>query len=145
VHTNTALAVKVGSTNPPEIERTDRDPPRSEIRYKQSTHHAEQMMEVCEAMIDICAALFNVSSKEMRQTGRTGQDAARVRQIAMYVTHVTLGLNMHQVGRGFGRDRGTVRHACIAVEDLREDLDFDRAVTTAERVARAAFNKRLEV
>ncbi len=145
MHTNTALAVKVGGTKPHEIERTERDPTRSEIGYNQSTHHAERMMEVCEAMIDICAALFNVSSKEMRQTGRTGQDAARVRQIAMYVTHVTLGLNMHQVGRGFGRDRGTVRHACIAVEDLREDLDFDRAVTTAERVARAAFNRRLEV
>ena len=143
MHTNTALAVKVG--DPPEIERTDRDPPRSDIRYNQSAHHAERMMEICEAMIDICAALFNVSSKEMRQMGRTGQDAARVRQIAMYVTHVTLGLNMQQVGRGFGRDRGTVRHACFAVEDLRDAPDFDRAVTTAERVARAAFNRRLEV
>ncbi len=143
---NSALAVRLEDAALSGIERTDRvSPPQTEVRYAQGKHHAEQMMEVCEGMIDICAALFNVSSKEMRQTGRTGQEAARVRQIAMYVTHITLGLNMHQVGRGFARDRGTVRHACMAVEDLREDPEFDRAVTTAERIARAAFSARLGV
>ena len=146
MHRNTALAMRLETQPYPGWNGPSRvSPPQTEVRYGQGKHHAEQMMEVCEGMIDICAALFNVSSKEMRQTGRTGQDAARVRQIAMYVTHVTLGLNMHQVGRGFGRDRGTVRHACIAVEDLREDHEFDRAVTTAERIARAAFSARLGV
>jgi chromosomal replication initiation ATPase DnaA len=102
-------------------------------------------MEVCEAMIDIGAALYNVSSKELRQTGRTAADVSRVRQIAMYVTHVTLGISMPEVGRGFARDRTTVRHACHLVEDMRDDVDFDRAVMTAERVALAAFKGRLEV
>jgi len=105
----------------------------------------ERVMEVCEAMIDICAALYNVSSKELRQTGRTAADVSRVRQIAMYVTHVTLGVSMPEVGRGFARDRTTVRHACHLIEDMRDDVDFDRAVMTAERVAAAAFKGRLEV
>ena len=104
----------------------------------------ERIMEVCEAMIDICAALYNVSSKELRQVGRTGTGVARVRQIAMYVTHVTLGITMQEVGRGFARDRTTVRHACHLIEDLRDDEDFDRAVMTTERVALAAFRGRLE-
>jgi chromosomal replication initiation ATPase DnaA len=104
----------------------------------------ERVMEVCEAMIDICAALYNVPSKELRQTGRTAADVSRVRQIAMYVAHVTLGISMPEVGRGFARDRTTVRHACHIIEDMRDEVDFDRAVMTAERVALAAFKGRLE-
>lgn len=101
-------------------------------------------MEVCEGMIDVCAALFNVSSKDMRRTGRTAASVSRVRQIAMYVTHVTLGVSMHEVGRGFFRDRTTVRHACHLIEDLRDDEEFDRTVARTERIALAAFKNRLE-
>jgi len=105
---------------------------------------AERVMEVCEAMIDICAALFNVPGRELRQTGRTSNGVARVRQIAMYVTHVTLGISMQEVGRGFIRDRTTVRHACHLVEDMRDDEEFDRMVALTEKVALAAFRQRLE-
>ncbi|WP_245428661.1 helix-turn-helix domain-containing protein [Kumtagia ephedrae] len=105
----------------------------------------ERIMEVCEAMIDVCAALYSVPSKEMRRTGRPVADVGRVRQIAMYVTHVALGISMPEVGRGFARDRTTVRHACHLIEDMRDDIDFDRAVAMTERVALAAFKARLEV
>ena len=37
----------------------------------------------------------------------------------MYVAHVVLSLNMTDIGRGFGRDRTTVLHACHLVEDSR--------------------------
>jgi chromosomal replication initiation ATPase DnaA len=105
----------------------------------------ERAVAMCEAMIDICAAMFNVSSKELRLTGRTAKDVARVRQIAMYVTHVALGVSMLDVGRGFFRDRTTVRHACHLVEDMRDDEDFDRAVVMIERIAIAAFRHRMDV
>lgn len=99
----------------------------------------ERAMAVCEAMIDISAALFNVPGAELRRPGRNAQEVARVRQIAMYVTHVALGVSQSEVGRGFGRDRTTVLHACHLVEDLRDDAEFDRLVTTTERIAMAAF------
>lgn len=105
---------------------------------------SERIMAICESMIDICAALFNVSSKELRQSGRTGAGVSRVRQIAMYVTHTTLRISMHEVGRGFARDRTTVRHACHLIEDMRDDEDFDRTVILTERVALAAFGARLD-
>jgi hypothetical protein len=90
VHINTASAIRIEDAMPSETGQTGSIPGRHlETAHAQCAHQAERMMEVCEGMIDICAALFNVSSKEIRQTGRTGQDAARVRQIAMYVTHVT--------------------------------------------------------
>lgn len=104
----------------------------------------ERVMEICEAMIDICAALFNIPSKELRQTGRTGADVSRVRQIAMYVTHVALGISMAEVARGFARERTTVRYACQLIEDMRDDVDFDRVIVTTERIAVAAFRHRLE-
>ncbi len=104
---------------------------------------AERSMELCEAMIDIAAALFNVSSKELRTPGRCQKDVSRVRQIAMYVSHVTLGLNMSEIGQGFCRDRTTVLYACHLVEDLRDDVDFDRLVTMTERVALTVFRDRI--
>jgi chromosomal replication initiation ATPase DnaA len=66
-----------------------------------------------------------------------------VRQIAMYVTHVILGVSMADVGRGFGRDRTTVVYACHLIEDMRDDEDFDRVVVMTERVAMAAFRERM--
>lgn len=109
------------------------------------THRrAERIMEICESMIDICAALFDVPSKELRHTGRTTVGISRVRQIAMYVTHTTLRISMGEVGRGYARDRTTVRHACHMIEDMRDDEDFDNAVMMTERVALAAFRNWLE-
>ena len=102
----------------------------------------EQILELCEGMIDITAALFNVSSKEIRKPGRSSLGVSRVRQVAMYVAHVVLRLNMTDIGRAFGRDRTTVLYACHLVEDLRDDTDFDRIITMTERVALAAFGNR---
>ncbi|EHK53588.1 chromosomal replication initiator, DnaA-like protein [Mesorhizobium alhagi CCNWXJ12-2] len=98
---------------------------------------------MCEGMIDIVAALFNVSGKELRRSGRADQSITRVRQIAMYVSHVVLRLSMNEVGHGFGRDRTTVLYACHLIEDMRDDEDFDCLVARAERVALAAFRNRI--
>ena len=94
---------------------------------------------VCDGMIDIVAALFNVSGRELRGPGRSPLAVSRVRQIAMYVTHVTLRLSMRDVGQGFGRDRTTVLYACHQIEDLREDEEFDDIVARVEQVVTAAF------
>lgn len=102
----------------------------------------ERAMEICEGLIDIASALFNVSGRELRRTGRTSLGVSRVRQIAMYVGHVALGLSMNEIGRGFGRDRTTVLYACHLIEDMRDDDDFDRIVSTMEKVATAAFREK---
>ncbi|MBB6012299.1 MULTISPECIES: helix-turn-helix domain-containing protein [Aquamicrobium] len=105
----------------------------------------EITLDVCECLIDIASALFSLSSKELRKPGRTSQPVARVRQIAMYVAHVVLRLSMGDVGRGFGRDRTTVVHACQTIEDLRDDPEFDRVVHMFEQIASAAFRNRLGI
>lgn len=104
----------------------------------------ERLAAACDGVIDIAAALFGVSGRELRHPGRSRVDVSRVRQIAMYVTHVSLGLSMRDVGHGFGRDRTTVLYACHQIEDLRDDPEFDGMVATMERVVIAAFGRRGE-
>ncbi len=48
-------------------------------------------------------------------------------------------LTMSEVGRAFGRDRSTVNHACHLIEDMREELEFDRIIQTIENIVRTAF------
>jgi hypothetical protein len=102
----------------------------------------ERVIEICECVIDIVAALFNVSGKELRASRRAGMEVARVRQIGMYVAHVCLHLSQNDVGKGFGRDRTTVLHACHQIEDMRDEPEFDRIVAMTERVTEAAFRGR---
>ncbi len=99
----------------------------------------EQRIAICDRLTDIAAAFFSICGKELRHPGRSRTEVARVRQIAMYVAHVTLGMTMTDVGRGFGRDRTTVMHACHLIEDMRDDEDFDRIVQRFEKIARVAF------
>ena len=80
---------------------------------------------------------------ELRRAGRSTAEVVRVRQIAMYVAHVALGITMKDVGRGFGRDRTTVAYACHTVEDLRDNEEYDRLVAMTEKVALAAFRNRI--
>lgn len=102
----------------------------------------EQAIAYCDGVIDLVGAFFNVPTLELRRTGRTGLQVAQVRQIAMYVAHVTLRLSMRQVGAGFQRDRTSVSHACHLVEDLRDEIGFDRIVAHVERIVSAAFQMR---
>ncbi len=93
-------------------------------------------------MLDIASAMFNVSGRELRSPCRSTLEVSRVRQLAMYVCHVTLGLNMTDIGAGFGRDRTTVLHGCQVVEDMRDDSEFDPIVSSFEQIAAAAFRFR---
>lgn len=67
--------------------------------------------------------------------------ACHVRQIAMYVCHVALGISLSDIGTSFGKDRTTVGYACNVVEDRRDDPGFDEFVSVLERIAASVFSK----
>ena len=104
----------------------------------------EEVIAICDAMTDILGACFMVPTAELRSQDRAIAPVARVRQIGMYVCHVALGMTMAEVAKGFGRDRTTVIHACHLIEDLRDDIEFDRICSKVERIARAAFCQAVE-
>jgi chromosomal replication initiation ATPase DnaA len=99
----------------------------------------ERLFQVCDAVVDILSTFFNVSGRELRSHSRCERPVARVRQIGMYIAHVTLALTMSEVGRAFGRDRSTVNHACHLIEDMREEREFDRIIQTIENIVRISF------
>ena len=117
---------------------------RPVLRLSLAESHPERILAACDGVIDIVAVLFGVSGKDLRSPRRSTRAVSRVRQIAMYAAHVTLGFAMGHVGRGFGRDRTTVLHACHQIEDLREDEEFDAIVARVEQVVAAAFGEPVE-
>ncbi|KKB76742.1 hypothetical protein VW35_16655 [Devosia soli] len=63
---------------------------------------------------------------------RCRADAARARQLAMYLAHVVKGISLTSIGAAFGRDRTTVSYACGLIEDLRDDARFDAELDRLE-------------
>lgn len=110
------------------------------FRARDSARTTAGAIALCDAIIDLTAIFFNVSSRDLRSSGRTPNPVSRVRQIGMYVGHVTLGLKMTEVGAGFGRDKSTVVHACHTIEDMRDDEDFNVIVSRVESLVTIAFS-----
>ena len=99
----------------------------------------EEAVALCDGVIDLMAVLFSTCGRQLRSPKRYGRSVARVRQIGMYIAHVTLGMRMRDVATGFGRDKSTVVHACHVIEDMRDDAEFDELVARTERIVRIAF------
>jgi chromosomal replication initiation ATPase DnaA len=77
-----------------------------------------------------------VAQAALWRSTRGSPAEAFARQIAMYLAHVGLGLNLTAVGRLFGRDRRTVAHACAVVEDRRDAAALDRVLDLLEGALR---------
>ena len=87
-------------------------------------------------ILETVQAKFRVGRKDLLAPSRSLRHIAWARQVAMYLAHtLPPGRSYTEVGRLFGRDRTTVRHACQVVEDLRgEGDDLDTELTEIERV-----------
>lgn len=79
------------------------------------------------------AKAFGIRSCDLDSRTRKQADIAFARQIAMYIAHVRLGLNLGEVGKVFQRDRTTVGHACRLIEDRRDDEQVDFLINCLER------------
>ena len=82
--------------------------------------------------VNLVAEHANVDISMIFHTSRCRIATARARQLAMYLAHVVLGESLTDIGAAFGRDRTTVSHACNLIEDMRDDVEFDREVTDLE-------------
>lgn len=86
----------------------------------------------------IVAHAYDVRLKDMRAFTRRGPRAAFARQLAMYLSHIVLGMSVSGVSAAFERHRSTVCHALHHIEDLRDDAEFDRTVLYLEALLRRA-------
>ena len=86
----------------------------------------------CARVLRIVAAHKGVRRADVLSPTRSRLPIASARQLAMYLCHVMLGLNLTEVGRYFGRDRTTVSYACALIEDAREDRAVDSEIEALE-------------
>lgn len=93
------------------------------VRHDQSAVRHAATLVALHTNIDV-SMIFHAS--------RCRINTARARQLAMYLAHVVLGESLTDIGLAFGRDRTTVSYACNLIEDMRDDVDFDREVTELE-------------
>jgi chromosomal replication initiation ATPase DnaA len=89
----------------------------------------------CHIAAKLAAAHYEVPLAQLRTRRRGSQQATRARHVAIYLSHVALGMKLAEVGNAFRRDRTTVGYACARVEDARDDPAFDAALTGLETAA----------
>jgi chromosomal replication initiation ATPase DnaA len=75
---------------------------------------------------------FEIQQPTLLSNRRGRAPVAFARQVAIYITHVHLGLSLTAAAHRFRRDRTTAAHACRRVEDRREDPDVDRRIEAVE-------------
>jgi hypothetical protein len=102
-------------------------------RARPTVEAPEHMRVIIEASV---GQVFGVLAEEFESVTRGRARIAFARQIAMYLSHVACGQSLTDVGRIFARDRTTVAHACARIEDMRDDLRFDRVLDLLEAIVR---------
>jgi chromosomal replication initiation ATPase DnaA len=99
-------------------------------------HPADRHQHLRRILEHTVAPAFTVRRGTLWAQTRGSPAEAFVRQVAMYLAHVGLGLNLSEVGCLFARDRSTVAHACALIEDRRDAAPFDRALSLLEGAVR---------
>ena len=80
----------------------------------------------------VCEA-YGIPHAALHGRNRGDMQMALARQTAMYLAHVVGQLTLSEVGAAFARERSTVSHACINIEDRRDSPIFDLQLDYMER------------
>lgn len=104
-------------------------PWRGQVRPAIFSEPEAARMRRLEALV---ARTFGVRRHDLRARPRGSREVQVARQVALYLTHVVVGLDYTACGQLFGRDRTTAAHACRRIEDLRDDPRLDAALSLLE-------------
>ncbi len=91
---------------------------------------------VAELAASIASYAVGVPQQDIVDDARGSMNTAFARQVAMYLCHVGFELSLARVAAAFGRDRSTVAHACHAIEDRRDEGQFDLWIGALEAMMR---------
>lgn len=97
------------------------------------------MRPEAERILRAVQAEFGVTRAQLMASTRSSRDVAWARQVAVHLCHLAMPeLSWSELGRLFGRDRTTVRHAHLKVADWRDLEDLDHRLEELQRVCTAA-------
>ncbi|KJF69544.1 helix-turn-helix domain-containing protein [Rhizobium nepotum] len=100
----------------------------------------DEISQACQLVRQLTGEMVQLTGDRLAARRDRRRRECHIRQIAMYVCHVQLGIPMSDIGPCFGRDRTTVGHACQVVEDRRDEPAFDEFVAVLERLTGSIFN-----
>jgi chromosomal replication initiation ATPase DnaA len=86
----------------------------------------------------VASFALGVGVDEILDRARGNAQTAFARQVAVYLCHTAFEWSLSRVAIAFGRDRSTVAHACHAIEDRREEAQFDLWLASLEAMLREA-------
>jgi chromosomal replication initiation ATPase DnaA len=86
----------------------------------------------------VASYALDVPADDVLGDARGSSQVAFARQVAAYLCHTGFELSLSRVAAAFGRDRSTVAHACHAIEDRRDEMQFDLWVGALEAMLRDA-------
>jgi chromosomal replication initiation ATPase DnaA len=87
---------------------------------------------------DVASYALGVPVDDILDFRRGAADTAFARQVAAYLCHVGFELSLGRIAAAFGRDRSTIAYACHAIEDRREDAQFDLWISGLEAMLQQA-------
>lgn len=87
---------------------------------------------------NVAGFALSVPETDILSYERGGAQAAFARQIAMYLCYTGARLSLARVAVAFDRDRSTVAHACRAIEDRRDEPQFEIWISALEEMLREA-------
>lgn len=80
------------------------------------------------------ASTVDLPPEKLLQCNRGKANAARARQMSIYLMHTTLSFSYTEIGKIYSKDRTTIAHACHVIEDLRDNESFDLQLNRLERI-----------
>lgn len=83
----------------------------------------------------VCEA-YSIPHTDLLAKDRGGAQISLARQIAMYLSHIVGQLTLIEIATHFERQRSTVSHACINIEDRRDSPVFDMQMEFMEKKLR---------
>jgi len=87
-----------------------------------------------ERVLNAVQAEFGVTRAQLLAPTRSSRDVAWARQVAVHLCHLLMPQeSWSELGRLFGRDRTTVRHAHLKVADWRDLEDLDHRLGEIQR------------
>lgn len=89
---------------------------------------------------EIACEAYGVSHCALHGNQRGDSRLALARQTAMYLAHVVGQLTLNETATLFKRDRSTVSHACMNIEDRRDSPVFDLQIEYMEKRLRGRLD-----
>lgn len=86
----------------------------------------------------VASYALDIPADEIIGDERGSLEIAFARQVAIYLCHVGFEMSLARVAYAFARDRSTVAHACHAIEDRRDEPQFEIWMSALEAMLHEA-------